>query len=196
VKKPSRAPRPAAKSTVNPGGPMRAAPSPAPRAAPAPARRVNPGGPRKAAPGHKAPAAHKKPAAKKKPAPRKLALGDAVACCSAEALAASLRLAGGSVSDDDVLALYWLTAGDADAGAPILGTLEAARGYGIGGCFPAGYRPAGALDFQRSVLLGLALPAGPHAVACDGARWWSWGEPYDPADFPGAVIEEAWVVTW
>ena len=33
------------------------------------------------------------------------------------------------------------------------------------------------------------------AVGPDGA-WWSWGEPYSPADFPGAVIEEAWEVTW
>src|SRR6185312_13645765 len=37
---------------------------------------------------------------------RQLALGDGVACCAAEALAASLRLAGWPVTDDDVLALY------------------------------------------------------------------------------------------
>jgi len=49
---------------------------------------------------------------------------------------------------------------------------------------------------QASIVLGVELP-GSHAVTLgpDGA-WWSWGEPHDPADFPGAVVEEAWEVTW
>src|SRR5258707_14570309 len=79
-----------------------------------------------AVPGHGAPGAlpggggapvkppAKKPAAKKKPVkpkPRKLALGESVACCSAEALAASLRLTGRPASDGDVLALHQRTAG-------------------------------------------------------------------------------------
>lgn len=67
---------------------------------------------------------------------RQLALGEGVACCSAEALAASLRLTGRTVSDADVLALYRRTAADLDAGASILATLEAAAEYGL-----AGYRP-------------------------------------------------------
>ena len=68
---------------------------------------------------------------------RKLALGAGVACCSAEAVAASLRLAGWPVGDEDVLALYWRTAGDVDAGASILATLEAAAEFGLAGCRPA-----------------------------------------------------------
>lgn len=46
------------------------------------------------------------------------------------------------------------------------------------------------------LILGLDLPEGPHAVFDDGRSWWSWGEPYNPADFAGAVVEEAWAVTW
>jgi hypothetical protein len=48
-----------------------------------------------------------------------------------------------------------------------------------------------------SVILGLDLPEGAHAVCVgpDGA-WWSWGEPYDPATWPDAVVEEAWAVQW
>ncbi len=50
---------------------------------------------------------HPHKVAKPKPAPktRQLALGSAVACCSAEALAASLRLAGWPVTDADTYAL-------------------------------------------------------------------------------------------
>jgi hypothetical protein len=64
---------------------------------------------------------------------RQLVLAGGVACCSAEALAASLRLAGWPVDDDDVLALYRRTARDDDAGASILATLEAAGEYGLAG---------------------------------------------------------------
>ena len=126
-----------------------------------------------------------------------LAPGD-VECCAAQALAASLRLAlGVAVPEDDVLALYWRTAGDPDEGASVLATLEAAHEYGIGGHFPDGWRPARGLDLERSVLLGLRLPEGPHAVvAAPDGTWWSWGEPYSPADFPGAVVEECWTVRW
>jgi hypothetical protein len=49
------------------------------------------------------------------------------------------------------------------------------------------------------LILGLDWLGGkPHAVTYDprDGTWWSWGQPYSPADFPGAVIEEAWAVTW
>lgn len=50
--------------------------------------------------------------------------------------------------------------------------------------------------FGHALILGVDLP-GPHAVtvATDGC-WVSWGEHYDPADFPDAVIEEAWAVAF
>jgi hypothetical protein len=149
-----------------------------------------------------------------------LSPGD-VACCAAQALAGSLRLALGEVvADEDVLALYWRTAAGPDEGASILATLEAVREYGISGVRPVAFAPvsAGALaracpegDCQAagsgeypaprghaaSIILGLCLPEGPHAVAAAGGGfWWSWGEPYDPASFPGTVIEECWAVTW
>jgi len=121
-----------------------------------------------------------------------------VACCAAEALAASLRLAGGAVSDSDVLALFWLAGGDADEGVPIAAALEAVSEFGLAGVRPLKFSPADLEEVPdgRRLILGLDLP-GPHAVCAgpDGA-WWSWGEPYDPAGFPDAVIEEAWAVTW
>lgn len=144
-----------------------------------------------------------KPASHAKPVALALAPGD-VACCAAEALAASLRLAGGSVSDSDVLALHWLAGGSADAGVPILAALEAASEFGLGGVRPHWHTEGRAIhtDSQSAVMarpgliLGVELP-GPHAVTVgpDGA-WWSWGEPYDPAEFPDAVVEEAWAITW
>ena len=142
---------------------------------------------------------------------RKLALGDAVACCSAEALAASLRLTGWRVTDADVLALYEQTADGPDTGATILATLEAACEFGLAGLRPLTFQEvmshdadgcccwlrssAGLHETRAGLILGMDLP-GPHAVLDDGGWWWSWGEPYDPAAFPDAVIEEAWEVTW
>jgi hypothetical protein len=55
----------------------------------------------------------------------------------------------------------------------------------------------GSGSLSHPLILKLDLPEGPHAVtvAPDGA-WWSWGEPYDPADFGGAAVTEAWAVSW
>jgi len=127
---------------------------------------------------------------------RQLALGEGVACCSAEALAASLRLAGWPVSDADVLALYRRTARDDDAGAPILATLEAAAEYGLAGCQVAAFAPADlATELPGGVILGLALPA-PHAVLDTGSEWITWGQAWPARAFPDAAVEEAWTVEW
>jgi hypothetical protein len=173
------------------------------------------------------PAPARKPAAGKKPVKRKLALGEAVACCAAEALAASLRLAGHPVTDAEVVNLYRHTASGDDEGATILATLEAASAFGLAGMRPESFSELGVKILMpekvrllvvdntgdghdgtapgarperqlhgASLVLGLGVPAGPHAVLDDGRAWWSWGEPYDPAAFPGAVVEEAWAVTW
>lgn len=131
---------------------------------------------------------------------RQLALGSVVACCSAEALAASLRLAGHAVSDADVLALYWHTARDEHAGASILATLEAAAEFGLAGVRPVswGQKPlyfSGNPAPMYQLILGLALPA-PHAVLDTGAEWITWGERWPAWAFPDAVIEEAWTIRW
>ncbi len=156
---------------------------------------------------------------------RQLALSEGVACCSAEALAASLRLTGWPVSDADVLALYWHTARDEHAGASILATLEAAAEYGLAGVHPVWSGPAeggwdplwrageggrrlveagqGAAGQSgqhpgpefHGLILGLALPA-PHAVLDTGSEWITWGQAQPAWAFPDAVIEEAWEVTW
>lgn len=176
----------------------------------------------------KAAAARKKPPAPaKKTQPkktvRKLALGQAVACCSAQALGTLLGWGW-----EDVLALYWRTCQDPDEGASVLDTLRAARLSGadfrhgpeedavdehavetdghvrqveeplpclIGDDWPDGQRlDSGTLG--HGLILGVTLPE-PHAIAItpDGT-WWSWGEPFNPAEWPDLVIEEAWTVRW
>ena len=117
-----------------------------------------------------------------------------VACCSAEALGTLLGW-----SPDDVLALYWQTASDPDSGASILDTLKAAQWRRRDlNPRPLGYEPSELTDLLHSapLILGVELP-GPHAVAVtpDGT-WWSWGEPFDPAEWPDLVVEEAWAVQW
>ncbi len=145
-----------------------------------------------------------KPPAQAKP--RKLALGQEVACCAAEALAASLRLTGVRVTDDDVLRLYRMTSASPDEGATLTAALLAASASGLAGRRPRQIKVfSGKLEFGApnvthlefgSLILGVELP-GSHAVTVgpDGA-WWSWGEPYDPATWPDAVIEEAWAIAW
>lgn len=147
----------------------------------------------------------KHPGHAKAPRPRKtkaqhhkkrgLAAGADVACCAAEALAASLRLAGRPVSDEDVLALHWLAGGDADAGASVWATLRAARRHGLAGARLRSFRPARRL--APGVIIGLELPGGPHTVTVDpSGQVWSWGELHDPAGLGAGPVEEAWAVTW
>lgn len=130
---------------------------------------------------------------------RGLAIGDAVACCAAEALAASLRLSGLSVGDADVLDLFRRAGGDPDTGVPVLAVLEAASESGLAGVRPVSWHPAEALDFMPAdmppLILGLELP-GSHTVLAAPEGWWSWGGLWCPCEFPDAVIEEAWEVTW
>jgi hypothetical protein len=78
---------------------------------------------------------------------------DDVACCSALALATSLRLAGRTVGADDVMALYELTAADDDAGATILATLEAAAEHGLGNLRPTGFRELAGVGAQSRLVL-------------------------------------------
>lgn len=127
------------------------------------------------------------------------ALGD-VACCTAEALAASLRLTGAPVSDADVLDLFRRAGGDPDGGAPVLAALSAAAAGGLAGrraCYepvPVTWR-----IFTASappLLLGADLP-GQHAVWATPQGWWSWGELYCPwCEWPDLVVDEAWAVSW
>lgn len=79
-----------------------------------------------------------------------LALGEGFACCSAEALAASLRRTGRLVTDLDVLQLYMRTAGDPDEGATILDTLEAAARSGLAGVRPVSFRPVYASEIASA----------------------------------------------
>ncbi len=116
-----------------------------------------------------------------------------VACCAHDALAASLRLAGHAVSAMDVLALYWLTASDPDAGAPILAALEAAREHGLAGIRPVWFAPVPAL--APGDVLGIDGLPEYHAVTLgsDGC-WLTWGEQLPPMD--STTVAEAWTVRW
>ena len=139
-------------------------------------------------------AKHKPGKASKKHQRRGLALGGMVACCAAEALAASLRLAGHPVSDADVLALYWATAQDADAGASIEETLWATTEHGLAGVRPLSFASSEVAKQEAGLILGVDLP-GPHTVTVDAdGQWLTWGEVLPP--FPGAVVEEAWEIRW
>ncbi len=159
----------------------------------------------KAAKHHAAAKKHKGTVVKRGLAPA----ADQVASCAAEALAASLRLSGLSVAPVEVLELYWHTASDPDAGATISETLEAASEFGLGG-----YRPVfeevmpsdpglhdsraypGLRASRAGLIVGVDLP-GPHTVLATPEGWWSWGELFCPwCEWPDAVIEEAWEVTW
>lgn len=128
--------------------------------------------------------------------PARLSPGD-VAACSAEAVAASLRIAGGAVSDSAVLGLFRVAGGHAERGAPILALLEAVSAEGLAGHFPVSFGPVD-LDDPQAVILGLDLPGARHAVtAAPDGSWLSWGRSWDPAAFhPDAVITEAWAVAW
>jgi hypothetical protein len=126
-----------------------------------------------------------------------------VACCSAEAVAASLRLAGWPVGDEDILALHAAAGGSQDAGVTILAALEAACEFGLAGLRPIGFEEVMPCDYpllpQRATGAGLILGAelpGPHAVCADAETWWTWGEAWCPCAFPDAVVEEAWSVRW
>jgi hypothetical protein len=119
-----------------------------------------------------------------------------LACCAAEALAASLRLAGWPAGDEDVVTLFGLTADTGGDGATMLATLEAAAEFGLAGRKPRSFGLAlSAVPPAYPLILGLSLPEGRHFVTDDGAVWWSWGEPMCPCEFD-AVIEEAWEVAW
>ncbi|HEX7163337.1 MAG TPA: hypothetical protein VF223_19130 [Trebonia sp.] len=150
----------------------------------------------------------KHPGHAKAPRPRKtkaqhhkkrgLAVTDGVACCAAEALAASLRLAGRTVSDEDVLELHWRTASGPEGRASILATLKAASWHGLAGVRPS-YRP---WDEKRDsvsghLIIGVQLPGGPHTLTVDpSGQVWSWGELHDLAGLGAGPVEEAWAVTW
>jgi hypothetical protein len=166
----------------------------------------------KAAKAAKHHAAAKKAKAARKP--RKWSPDESVALCSARAVAEALRLASGTIlSHTDMLALYWATASDPDAGASILATLRVALEWQVKESAVIGkgqrceYVQAQRLALPdeicsqvandpHALILGLDLPWGePHAVTVDiDGTWWSWGEPFTAADFPGAVIEEAWLI--
>jgi hypothetical protein len=177
------------------------------------------------------PAAHKRGAAAAKQTARRTALtpkaakaralSGGIACCCAEALAASARLAGWPVADVDVLALYRHTADSPVEGASIWRTLEAALASGLAGVrpvwfgkcppdhtpLPFGQRlDAGDPDLgevyhgagdrlSHGLILGLGLPEAPHAVTLDpSGAVWSWGALYEMT--AEAVIDEAWAVIW
>lgn len=81
---------------------------------------------------------------------------------------------------------------DSEDGLFIPDALEALAILGL----ISGFAPADVPEtYVSGLILGVDLP-GPHAVLTTPGGWWSWGELYDPDQFPDAVIEEAWEVTW
>jgi hypothetical protein len=138
----------------------------------------------KASPTAHAQKAHVTHLAPKAAKARALSPGD-VSCCSARALAATLRLTGHPVNAADVLALYRHTADSPDAAASIWATLKAACRWGLAGVRPVSFAPVEFGD-PSAALFGLELPEGPHAAAADG--FW--------LGLAGVTVEECWAVTW
>lgn len=134
--------------------------------------------------------------------------GSDVACCAAEAFGALVIASGRPWSAEQTLALYQRTAQDPQTGASITATLEACESAGrdLNPQTPIAGRSACARLIVHTapdsdtapgalgLILGVTLPE-PHAIAVtpDG-RWWSWGEPFDPGDWPELEIDEAWAV--
>lgn len=116
--------------------------------------------------------------------------------CAAVALGASLSLAGGTVRDSDVAGLHMAAGGSEDRGVSIPAVLLIASAWGLAGRVPVTAPAFLAGPWPAGTILGVELP-GSHAVcvAPDGC-WLSWGEHYCPDDFPDAVVEEAWAVSW
>lgn len=145
--------------------------------------------------------------------------------CAAAAVANSLLLATGErVSDEDVLVLHVAAAGSPDAGASVLGVLEAAQRYGLAGVTPAALSPVraaltcctfstdpradrsgrrryyGTVQAPQplpSVILELALPGGIHAVLLGDGFAVTWGQaiPVTPAFLEHQAVA-AWALTW
>lgn len=161
-------------------------------AQPTPKRpRVNPGG---LVIGLKPPARSpvQKPGKPKKAA-RGLAIGDLYPVCVPEALAASLRVLGYPVTDADIMDLFWWAAGDAEVGCSIQAAIEAAGERGLAGVRLT-YAEMVEYGQPDCAILGLAGPQ--HTVYATGDGWWTWGTLAQPQEFPDAIIEEAWAVTW
>lgn len=128
--------------------------------------------------------------AKKKPT---LSPHELVACCSAAALAAHLRLAGGSVTDEEMLALYFAVASGPDEGADMDTLLAYAYEHGFGGARPA-YREV-PHDPMRLQVVTVTLPEAEHAMVCR-EEWLTWDQWQPQSMFSSAVVDRAWEVSW
>lgn len=127
--------------------------------------------------------------------PARLSPGD-IACCAAEAAAASLRLHGVTVDPEDMLSLYWAVADGPHDGADIGDILHAARHHGLAGWHPD-YTPLGEWQPQPGMILVYRNWEGAdtHAatIAPDGTLI-SWGEP--GWDVPDEPPDQVWAVNW
>ena len=165
-------------------------------AAVVPVKGANPGGVMKTA----APAVHHHHQAKAKAKPAKVSKAVHRARHRAALKAAATRKAharkrhlsaGGNCVADACYALTGYRLDGSEDGLFIPEALEILAVLGLIGAFA----PAGLDDSAPGLVLGVDLP-GPHAVLTVPGGWWSWGDLYDPADFPDAVIEEGWEITW
>lgn len=119
-----------------------------------------------------------------------------IACCAAEAVAASARLAGYEITPEAVVELHVRCGGSEHAGVPISKALCGALEFGIGGVYPLGFRLLLAPMREDGVVVGTTLPGGPHAVTLDRQGYWSWGEWHSGGTEYLAEIEESWKVWW
>ena len=117
---------------------------------------------------------------------------DGVDGCVAEAIAASLRLQGQEVQEEDVLELYWRTASTPTEGALIEVSLRAAHEHGLAGWYPS-YCPA--IIPAPGTILGYDDWEGiaPHAVTLSHGGVVTWRELHP---LPLVAPDEIWALSW
>ena len=129
----------------------------------------------------------------KHPKPAKWSPYADLAACAIEALAASLRLTGRTVTTTDVVDLYHHVTDDPDAGMRIDQAVEAAAVYGLAGVRLLDARPAARL--ADGVVLGVDL-AERHALTVEGHGVWTWGDWRRASCGLLAAADEAWELEW
>jgi hypothetical protein len=150
--------------------------------------------------GHGSPPRHRhhrplgmSPGGPKQPRRRKLSPALDYDGCAVAALAASLyaaariRAAPGELAD-----LFAAAGGQAEGGLALAGLAAAAARAGLAGARLVHARPlppSPGLLWVPGLIIGVDLPA-PHYLATAAPGWWQ------PGDWPGAAVEEAWEVGW
>ncbi len=139
---------------------------------------------------------HAAPAHGKSPRRGLPLLANGVCCCTPEALAESLRMAGWPAERGDMLELYFAMTDDPNAGVSIPAALEAASKFGVAGVKPVSWAQIPNELWQPGDIEGWLMDNGDrHSVALTRSGMISWGEHWMPDTLP-RTVEETWTIRW